>query len=602
MVARSGSATRPSARRTRSRRVSTGVLVVLAVLASGALMVTLSASALVPHPSCTRNPLVLNVAVAPDLAPAVADAARDFNAQQVPAHGQCIKVSVSAQAPSSAAAVIDGQAGSDGAAPPGAWIPDSSLWVDVARSFPLGARAVQPSGIEVASSPLLLVTPRPVEAATRIFAAPAGWSVLLPASQGGPPAALRLHPELPDPAASAAGLATLTELGRLLGHSTTARADLAAFERDVQATAQPASPAALAAFVSSAGPPLDSRPVTVTTEQAVIAYDQAHPGAPLAARYPVSFRPGLGSPVLDYPYVVTTTSPALARAAREFGLALEQPDSVTAIRYAGFRSADGTGAVTPASFGLRSQVLQRAPAASAGAAQATEQAWARLRPSPALLIVADTSPAMSRPAAGGGDLEQQLVTAAGLTTALLPGSARAGEWQVPAGPGGGTASPAPGTAASSYRQLVSLGPLDAPVSGAPARSARLAAATAALRPAPGGGAAGGAAQSRLALNDAVLAAAKKLAAASRPGAPAAVILITDGTDGSRDLPGATLTSRLHALAAAGRHVQVITILLGSGADAGPWQQVAAAAGGAVYQVTDPAQLGTAIRGVLARLR
>jgi hypothetical protein len=586
--------------------VSTGVLVALAVVAAGALMLALSAGAIASHPpSCTRNPLALNVAVAPELAPAVRAVAQDFNARQQPSRGRCIRIGVTAQDPAGAAALIDGQAAAHGAAVPAAWIPDSSLWVDVARSFPLGARAVQPAGIDVASSPLVLVTPRAVEQSTRIFAAPAGWSVLLPPSAGGPPASLRLRAALPDPAASAAGLATLLELSKLLGHTAAAQSELSSFEHGVQATGQFASPASLAALVASAGPPLDSRPVTVTTEQAVLAYDRAHPSAPLTADYPVSFQAGLGSPVLNYPYVVTTISPLLARAARKFGLALQQPQAVTAIRYAGFRSAAGTGAAMPGYTGLRGQVLQQAATPAAGAVQAAEQDWARLRPAPAALIVADTSPAMSAAAAGGGDLEQQAITAADLTAALLPGSAQAGEWQVP-GPAagstttsgtatGGTTTPAAGGTAGTYRELVSLGPLDSPASarpGALARGELLGQVTAALR--------AGGSQASVALNDTVLAAARKVAAASRPGGPAAVIVITAGSDGGKDAPASTLETGLHALAS--HHVQVIAIVLGHGDDLATWQQAAADSGGAVYQVTAPAQLGTAIRGVLARLR
>ncbi len=572
------------------------MLVALAVVASGALMVTLSAGAIASRPpSCTRNPLALNVAVAPELAPAVRAVAQDFNARQQPSRGRCIRISVTPQAPASAAALIDGQAPARGAVAPAAWIPDSSLWVDVARSFPLGARAVQPTGADVASSPLVLVTPRAVEQSTRIFAAPAGWSVLLPKSAGGPPAALRLHAELPDPAASAAGLAALLELSKLLGHTAAAQSELASFERGATATGQFSSTASLAALVASAGPPLDSRPVTVATEQAVLAYDRAHPGAPLAASYPVSFKSGLGSPVLDYPYVVTTTSSLLARAAREFGLALQQPQAVTEIRYAGFRSPDGTGAVMPGYAGLRGQVLQRVPPPAAGTVQAAEQDWARLRQDPTALIVTDASPAMSAAAAGGGDLEQQAVTAASLTAALLPGGAQAGEWQVPGPAPAGSATPAAGTSADGYRQLVSLGPLDSPATaqvGAPARADLLRQVTAKLR--------AGGSQARVALNDTVLAAARKVAAASQAGAPAAVIVITAGTDGGKDLPASALETGLHALAS--HHVQVIVIVLGHGDDLATWQQAASETGGAVYQVTAPAQLGTAIRGVLARLR
>ncbi len=49
--------------------------------------------------------------------------------------------------------------------------------------------------------------------------------------------------------------------------------------------------------------------MTVTSEQAVLQYDRLHASQPLAARYPWSRAPGLGSPELDYPYLVTASQP-----------------------------------------------------------------------------------------------------------------------------------------------------------------------------------------------------------------------------------------------------------------------------------------------------
>ena len=65
-----------------------------------------------------------------------------------------------------------------------------------------------------------------------------------------------------------------------------ARTRLTDFVFSAQSSAQFDDPASLAAFVTLASPPLDAHPVTVTTEQAVLSYDAAHPGQPLAARYP----------------------------------------------------------------------------------------------------------------------------------------------------------------------------------------------------------------------------------------------------------------------------------------------------------------------------
>ena len=101
--------------------------------------------------------MLLNVAVNLDLAPAVERVAQDFNRQEHRADGRCTQVQVTEATSATVAGRIDGQDSKNGMpCPSHAWIPDSSLWVDVARSFPLGARDVQPTGISVARSPLVI--------------------------------------------------------------------------------------------------------------------------------------------------------------------------------------------------------------------------------------------------------------------------------------------------------------------------------------------------------------------------------------------------------------------------------------------------------------
>ena len=118
--------------------------------------------------------------------------------------------------------------------------------------------------------------------------------------------------------------------------------------RSAESSAQFGNAASLATFVTLANPPLDAHPVTVTSEQAVLSYDAAHPGQPLAARYPTGASAALGTPELDYPYVVTSTDPAEVTAAQEFGNLLRQGYTAALVRHYGFRSADGTTGTLPA--------------------------------------------------------------------------------------------------------------------------------------------------------------------------------------------------------------------------------------------------------------
>src|SRR3569833_4773669 len=88
----------------------------------------------------------ITVAAAPSIAPAVEQTARRYNARTT-----CVRVTVTREEPADVAGVLSGQGSSPGATRPDAWIPDSSLWIPVARRTKLGAAAVRASGASVAS-------------------------------------------------------------------------------------------------------------------------------------------------------------------------------------------------------------------------------------------------------------------------------------------------------------------------------------------------------------------------------------------------------------------------------------------------------------------
>jgi hypothetical protein len=545
-------------------------------------MVGLSAQAIAAHSSCTSRPVLLNVAVNLDLAPAVERVAQDFNRQEHRADGRCTQVQVTEATSATVAGRIDGQDSKNGIPSVDAWIPDSSLWVDVARSFPLGARDVQPTGITVARSPLLVVMPKTVAAATRAFDSPTGWSLLLPQADGGPPRSLGLKVDLPDPSDSAAGLATLVELSRMLGHGAAARTSFTKFVLGSEATSQFDSPAELGAFVSTAAPPFSARPVTVTSEQAVIAYDRANPARPLAAQYPADFSSALGSPVLNYPYVVTSSDPAEREAAREFGQELQQPYAGSVVRYSGFRSADGSIDATPASFGLRAQVLTEAAAATPSEAQTTLQVWSKLGLGSRDLVLIDSSAVMAHPAGDGQHtVEQELTQTAELGLALFPDSTQMGEWQM-----GGTQNGKP------YQQLVPVGPLPADL-GLITRRQQLQQIDETLHPGAG----------PLALNNTILAAYKQMTASYKPDYANAVIVLTAGVDTAPgDMPTSALLAQLRKLFNPSRKVEVVVLQLGTAGNFSAMQQIAAATGGAAFEITKPAQVAKAfIQGFSRRL-
>ncbi len=560
-------------RRGRERNVSVPLLAAIAVGISAALMAVLTAQAVVARNTCNNHPLVVNVAVSPDIAAAIQHVGRVFNQENHQAAGRCVEVQVSQEAPAAVASEVDGQAASAGLPAVDAWVPDSSLWVDVARTFPLGAQAVQPTGLHVARSPLMIVMPAAAAAQVPAFNTSSGWNFLLGAIGQTSPLGIGLN--LPDPTQSSAGLAALIEISRLLGSGPAARAELTRFVLSAQPSAQFGDPTSLAAFVSLARPPLGSHPVTVTSEQAVLAYDAANPGQPpLAARYPISPSAALGTPELDYPYVVTSTDQSEQAGAREFAGTLAQAYTASIVRYYGFRSGDGVAGTLPSGDGLAQQPLQLATPTGPGEAQTDLQAWQKLQIGSRDLVLIDVSPAMNASSGRPGvTLMNELTSTANIGLGLFPDSAQLGDWVF--------ADHLDGSLP--YRVLIPVGPLPAEV-GLISRRQQLQQINESVHVVPGTSAD---------INAATLAGYQAMVSSYQPNHNNVLIVLTAGVDNtSGDLPAAALISKLRRLFNPNRPVELIILQLGSAGNFSLLQKIAAAGGGAAYgPVTDPNQVG-----------
>src|ERR1700761_3077408 len=124
---------RGKAARRRKQRLRTRTLVVLAVTACLLLMIGRGTAQVVSRLSCDNKPLNINIAVSSDIFPAISQIANVFNREHKQADGQCIAVQVNPGSPAQAAEQIDGQRPNATGFPIDAWIPDSSLWIDVVR-------------------------------------------------------------------------------------------------------------------------------------------------------------------------------------------------------------------------------------------------------------------------------------------------------------------------------------------------------------------------------------------------------------------------------------------------------------------------------------
>ena len=568
--------------RRRRRRVSTKALVILAVVACFMLLIGRGTAQIIGRYSCSSSQIVLNVAVSPDVAPAITKIADYFNSRQLKADGRCVSVSVNTEAPALAAGQIDGQQPRPHPAID-AWIPDSSLWVDQVRGYALGAQTVQPAGYSIALSPLLLVMPERAAAHTAAFGK-TGWRLLLPRSAGGPAVPANLSVNLPDPTESAAGLASLIEIGRYLGPGTAGRVRFTRFIYSSQVTTYFDDPVSLRYFASLGAPPLSGDPLTVTTEQAVLAYDRQYPRQPLAATYPTGGKVALGSPELDYPYVLTTTDAARIDAAELFGRVLTEPYARGVIRYDGFRTGKSVPDEFPRSSGLGKQLLQVATPPSASEAPTALAVWNKLALSSRDLTMVDVSSAMAAPAdpanPTGPTFEQELTQTASLGLALFPDTANIGLWKFADNLDHGRP----------YKQLVSVGPLPENM-GVITRRTQLQRINGTLP--PNGG-------PNVALYGTILDAYKYMQKTYKPKFFNTVIVLASGIDNAPgDITADELLKKLTRLSNSPRKVAVIIISFSPSADFPMLKKIALATGGQAYRITDPTRVAQVFYQALA---
>ena len=557
----------------RPRRVRIWVaLSALAGVIACTLLVAFGAEAVVSRASCSAHPVVVRLAAAEEIAPAVRHVATFFNAQHPDVHGHCVAVHVISVSSAEAAAQI-GQSG--GGTAFDAWIPDSSLWVSVARSSPAGAQLVQQTGLTVARSPLAIVMPRSVAEQMPAFGASVGWQFLLPESVGGPATELGLHVDFPDPAGSSAGLATLIELQRLLGSGTAALADFTKFVFNVQVTKDEGR-TALASLASLAQPPRDERPVTVASEQAIAQFDRSHPAQPLAVRYPNE-----GTYELDYPYVLTTPDTVTQQAAQAFETALRSAYATSYVRYAGFRSAAGAAPSWIGQYGLDTGQPRLSQLPAPGQAQTSLQAWERLSLGSRDLVLLDVSQQMATPVAPGGPtLEQVLGQAAGLGLAQFPDSTQLGDWAFAAHLDG----------SKPYKELIPIGPLSAPL-GLITRRQEVGQLAQQNQPVA----------APAALYGSILAAFRHMTATYQSRYSNAVLVMTAGVDNAPgDMTSSALVQQLHQVYNPRRRVEIIAIQFGKAGNFPALQQIAAVTGGQAYEITDPAQISKVFFAAVAR--
>jgi hypothetical protein len=559
-----------SYRPARKRRTRTAALTGLSAAIAVTLLLALGARAVITRSDCTDHPLVVNVVAASEIGPVVRHLGQVFNRTHPQVSGHCVRVAVTAQPPSAVAAQLAGNTARGPLAD--AWIPDSGLWA--ARAG--GAGRVRLPGITLARTALVIAMPRPAAARSPAFGTSVSWKFLLPQNAGGPAAALGLHVEFPNPASSITGLVALTELQRLCGRGEAAQTALASFAVHVQLEPAPGGTPSLASLATWVPPPgtgaVTAAPVTITTEQAVIQFDRAHPREPLAVRYPAE-----GSQELSYPYVLTATDPLVLAAAGRFGELLRSAYAASYARYEGFRSGNGAAGDWPAPFGLTRSGPQLLPPPSPAQTGAALRLWQRLSLGARALTLIDTSAAMAaRARPGGPDLARLLARGAGDGLARFPASTQMGVWTFPSHV----------VDSLSYEELVPIGPVADRLGPVTRRQQIQRVTRSRLLPVPG---------TQAALYGTILTAYQLMLATYQPRHINAVLVLTAGVDHDRgDISAATLVRDLQVLYDPRRPVRIVAIMLGRAGDLRALQRIAATTSGQAVAITRYPQLSQAI--------
>jgi hypothetical protein len=540
------------------------------------LLLVIGVRAVLVRALCEQGPVRLHVSASLDIAPSVQRIGQYFNDLNRDVGGHCAQVEVTEDPPDTIAAELSGTSRIRGQAPVDGWVPDSSLWVDVVRSSARGAASVRPTGVSVAKSPLVIAVPRNTVAKLTASEHHVGWRTLFPQSIGGPSQLLGLQVQLPDPAQSAAGLATLVQTRRLLGSRQSAREKLTNFVHNVVPTTSFDDPQALSYFTALAQPPWDGHPITVSSEQAVVMYNRSEPRQPVTAFYPAQEYD------LDYPFTLTTSSPLKIQVARQFEEVLKSSFAQTYVRGSGFHSASGLADQAGSQYGIVGKPQTAVALAAPGEAGVTLQAWKRLNLGSRDLVLNDVSGAESQIFGPDGQTRADVVrNAAGLGLSLFPDTTEMAAWEYAYRLNGSLP----------YRELVSMGPLPQQL-GLITRREQLLQFTKTTQPIPGAPAA---------LYSAVLAGFRWLTAHYKAGHVNALIVLGSGAETApHDISFSDLLASLHKEYDPQRPVEIIMVSVGGDENEAQLQQITAITHGQAYVVDQPSDILSVFYNAIAR--
>ncbi|WP_200827469.1 substrate-binding domain-containing protein [Thermomonospora echinospora] len=370
------------------------------------LVVAVGCYAVEASADCRGNAdVTLQVAAAPDIAPALVRAIDRFNETQGAAEDTCVRAVVRPTDPAAMTVLLSGQGAAEGVERrPDVWIPDSSLWTFLVSTSPRQGRPFQVRGTSLARNPIILGLPQGLVDGlkSRGVSVDPSWNLLLssvPGAPGGngdaqavPPELVRL--QIPDPSRSSVGMGALVIARQLLAGRP---GQEEVFTSLVRTARENLVPSVDAEFRSLGNRGRSRHPVLLVPEQAVFAHNGTRPAERLIALYPRE-----GTPSLDYPFTVTTGDAVRVKAAGLLERALRVQAAADEFLEAGFRSPDGRVTQGFGPFtGLSPRPPRQLPLPPPAAVRQIMQTWARLTLSVRLLVLFDVSGSMRQEVAPG---------------------------------------------------------------------------------------------------------------------------------------------------------------------------------------------------------
>jgi hypothetical protein len=521
----------------------------------------------------------LTVAAAPEIAPAVQQAAVRWVGASPRVSNQCVRVQVNAMSPADVANVLAARSGGHinvAAQPvptptdaelPAAWIPDSVSWLG--RVQAVNRDAFDPDISSLAMSPVVLAMPAAVARAVQgnkpgKLGIPDVAKLLDRLVRNGDKS---LQIGMAEPRRDAASLAGAVLLHDAVVNSPAQLPILVATYRAAVLTPDQAT------LVKGFG---TTQAIAPMSEQAVLAYDAGSPRVPLTA---VAMEPATA---LDYPYAVVSGKPrAITRAAELFRAALAGTGFRDLFAKAGFRTPDGSaGAGFPAGHGATTEPVVGIPLDDPAKIADVVSIWTASKTPSRVLTLADITSSMAAlmtmPNGAQVTRLQVLQQTAVDGLKLFTNDSEVGLWTY-------ATALAPNR---DYREVVPIGVLDR------AQRARLGAAVASTQAVP---------TDFAALYDTLLAAYQVMKDGYRPDRSNTIVVFTDGRNTK---PGGTtlddLALGLEKLADPTKPIRVVLLGIGPDVDLAELNAIAKDTGGKAFQVNDPTKIGSIFLNALLR--